>query len=439
MNDYSNFRSHLFWGIDRLRGGGIRKHAEQIETALEQNESSVRSSHVTQRLSVLLDHARTTCEYYKNLKSAKSIEDFPIVNKAVIRDSIESFISDRFDRSDLVRIVTSGSTGTPFEVFHDKGKRNRNSADTIVFARRAGFSVGDRLYYLKIWSASNHKSKFTAWLQNVEPFDVLRLEDKELGRLMSLLGAEGGKKGVLGYASALEQVCKFLDRNPSQIPVNSNITSALSMSEALSDYTKEKFKEFFNIDLYARYSNLENGILAQQFKDSGNSYRINTASYLIEIFKLNEDVPADAGEMGRIVITDLYNLGMPMIRYDTGDIGRFRLTNDGRIDQSILEHIEGRKLDLLFDTKGRLVSSYIMYKNMWKYTEIRQYQLIQYGEKDYLFKINVDGEFQKEDELTSEFVAYLGSDAHFKIEYVSEIPLLSSGKRKKIVNTFHQV
>lgn len=437
MKEYNNFRSYLFWGVDKLKGGRVRRQVEEIEAVLEERDADVRSSHVSQRLSVLLGHARKTCAYYQNLATAKSIEDFPIVDKTVIRANAELFISNKFDKSHLIRIVTSGSTGTPFEVFHDRGKRNRNSADTIVFARRAGFNVGDRLFYLKIWSASNHKNSLTAWLQNVEPFDVLRLDDKELDRLMSLLGT-GRKKGVLGYASALEQVCKFLERNPGKIPSRSNITSALSMSEALSDHTKEKFKEYFNIDLYARYSNLENGILAQQFKESGNSYRINTASYLVEIFKLNEDRPAGAGEMGRIVITDLYNFGMPMIRYDTGDIGKFKVTEDGQIDSSILEHIEGRKLDLLFDTKGELISSYIMYKNMWKYTEITQYQLVQYGKKDYLFKINVDKEFRKEAELKKEFIAYLGSDANFNVEYVSEIPLLSSGKRKKIVNTFYQ-
>lgn len=74
---------------------------------------------------------------------------------------------------------------------------------------------------------------------------------------------------------------------------------------------------------------------------------------------------------------------------------------------------------------------------MWQYTEIEQYQLVQYGPKNYLFKINISKPFSRKDQLEQEFIKYLGADADFKIEFVDEIPLLASGKRKKIVNTFY--
>ena len=188
--------------------------------------------------------------------------------------------------------------------------------------------------------------------------------------------------------------------------------------------------------VYSRYSNLENGILAQQVPGSGHRYLVNTASYVLEIFKTDTDEPAAPGELGRIVVTDLYNYAMPMIRYDTGDMGVLSKEKD-EAGNSYLEIVEGRKLDLLYATDGTLVSSYIVYKNMWQYTEILQYQLVQYGAKDYLFKINMEGPFTKEEKLVQEFKQYLGADANFRVEYVDEIPLLASGKRKKIANTYH--
>jgi len=124
---------------------------------------------------------------------------------------------------------------------------------------------------------------------------------------------------------------------------------------------------------------------------------------------------------------------MPLLRYDTGDIGSIEHGSNGVL---LLKTVEGRKLDVLFDSKGNIVSSYIMYKNMWKYTEVLQYQLIQTGQKDYLFKINCNRPFEKEEQLTSEFKEYLGSDSNFKIEYVDEIVLLDSGKRRKTVNLY---
>jgi phenylacetate-CoA ligase len=136
------------------------------------------------------------------------------------------------------------------------------------------------------------------------------------------------------------------------------------------------------------------------------------------------------------VVTDLYNYAMPLIRYDTGDIGAMPAMNNGQADYSRLSHIEGRKLDILFDTRGRVVSSYIIYKNMWKYTEINQYQLIQEDVNFYRFKINASGSFNREQELKNEFISYLGEDAIFEIEYVDEIALLASGKRRKVVNNY---
>jgi phenylacetate-CoA ligase len=75
---------------------------------------------------------------------------------------------------------------------------------------------------------------------------------------------------------------------------------------------------------------------------------------------------------------------------------------------------------------------------MWQYTDIIQYQLIQEGQKEYLMKININGTFTRETKLIQELKSYLGEDAVLRVEYVSEIPLLSSGKRKMIVNKLLQ-
>ena len=183
----------------------------------------------------------------------------------------------------------------------------------------------------------------------------------------------------------------------------------------------------------SRYSNLENGIIAQQERNS-ELFLVNTASYYVEIFHPTKEELLPNGELGRIVVTDLYNYAMPIIRYDTGDFG-ILIEKDGK---TYLQSVEGRKLDLLYDTKGNMVSSYIMYKNMWQYTEIEQYQLVQTHIKSYEFKINCPSGFKRQEQLVAEFKSYLGDDADFKVIYVDEIPLLDSGKRRKTVNLYYK-
>ena len=426
-----------FWLLDILKGGHVTKHFKDI-VFLNDHYNSIESAKIRDRyLQSIIDHAVKTTSFYKSYKSELGLGHLPVINKTIIRENINSFISDKFDQNTLIPVVTSGSTGTPFKTYQDKNKRDRSKADTIYFAQKAGFKVGNRLYYLKIWSKYNKKNAFLSWQQNIVPVDVIQLDEKVISRLISRIQNDNSSKGVLGYSSAIEAVCRYLDKYES-IKVTSKVNSIITMSEALNDYTKETLEKHFNSPVLSRYSNIENGIIAQQFPDNTKDFHINAASFVVEILDMEADTPVTPGEPGRIVVTDLFNYGMPMLRYDTGDIGVGAESFDLKHVPPILKRIEGRKLDTIYNTKGNAVSSYIVYKNMWQYTEITQYQLIQVNTKEYIFKINVEGEFNRAGQLIAEFKKYLGVDAKFDIEYVSEIPLLDSGKRKKVVNMMNQ-
>ncbi|AWI24441.1 phenylacetate--CoA ligase family protein [Flavobacterium pallidum] len=418
-------RKMAFGTVDALKGGHIQKHVDEIATSIAKG-----SPERAEKLQKILQHAVNTVPIYKGI-SPESIENFRVMDKNFIRENSASFLSSAFEEHQRIAAVTSGSTGTPFKVFHDRNKKSRNSADTIYFASRAGFSVGEKLYYFKIWSALNHKSFSLRYMQNITPVDVIHLDDNQIEKLIKEIENDGSDMGFLGYSSALELVARYLDKTYHG-PVKAKVNSIISMSEGLNEYTKNTLTKFFGTQAVSRYSNIENGIIAQQETDGLLRFRINTASYHIEILGMDSDIPVKKGKLGRIVVTDFYNYAMPMIRYDTGDIGCLSTEDD-----NYLQTIEGRKLDLIYDTKGDLISSYIVYKNMWQYVEINQYQFVQYGPKDYLFKVNSDSAFGKEEKLVAEFKQYLGKDANFKVEYVDEIPLLSSGKRKKIMNTYH--
>ncbi len=138
--------------------------------------------------------------------------------------------------------------------------------------------------------------------------------------------------------------------------------------------------------------------------------------------------------MGRIVVTDMFNRAMPMIRNDTGDLGILgKSEKDRRINQ-VFKKVEGRKMDAIYDVKGEVVSSFTITNSMWKYSELAQYRFIQISTNKYKFKLNSLEKFRRENELVEEFKGYLGNDVEIKVEYIDEIPLLSNGKRKKVLN-----
>jgi len=425
-------RKYAFWFLDFLKGRKIRKHYNDIVLVLNRAFSNEASQRQKNDLSALLHHAVTTTQFYKQKSSYTSLFDFSVINKSIVRNSFNSFISSKYKETELISVVTSGSTGTPFKLYHDKNKRLRNIADTIFFAQMTGYNLGERLIYMKVWIEQNKKTPINYWIKNIVPVDVSRLNDKNIEDLLRQMESQKSTYDILGYTSALELVCKYLEkRNYSR--VRANVKSVIAMSETLNDYTKKTMQKYFKASVVSRYSNIENGIIAQQETSGSDKYLINTASYIVEILKMDSDEQVEPGQIGRIIVTDLFNYGMPLIRYDTGDIGAISHSsrNTGNM---YFSKIEGRKLDMLYDTRGNLVSPYKITAMMMRYTDILQFQFIQEGRKEYTMKINIDGIFRKEIELIQELEAHLGRDGVFTIQYVHEIPLLSSGKRKIIMN-----
>ncbi|MEA3461739.1 MAG: CoF synthetase [Bacteroidota bacterium] len=434
MGKGTNVRNTTFWIADALKGGRIRFHYKDVKGILQQYSETQSVQKREQYLDRLLDHARESTPFYKNVKG-KGISDFPVINKITIRNNYENFKSGdpRYKHAATVR--TSGSTGTPFAVELDTRKKQRNSADTIFFGKLAGYTLGMKLYYFKIWNEINRKNPVVAFVQNIVPYDVRKLGEKEVGRTIETLQRDRSGKALLAYASVFDVFCSYLINNGIE-KVDCNLKSVIAMSEQLSPSTKERIREYTGMDAISRYSNVENGIIAQQLPEGNGEFLINEASYYLEILEFDSDKPAKEGSAGRIVITDLFNYRMPMIRYDTGDIGILETRKILGEDRLVFTSIEGRRMDLLYDTSGSLVSSYVITNNMWKYLEIKQYQFIQTAEKEYLFRLNTDAPFDREQELLTEFSGYFGKDCSISIEYVKEIPLLDSGKRRKVMNTW---
>jgi phenylacetate-CoA ligase len=100
--------------------------------------------------------------------------------------------------------------------------------------------------------------------------------------------------------------------------------------------------------------------------------------------------------------------------------------------------IEGRKMDLIYDSKGNIISSFLVYTKFYKYYHLlKQYQFIQQGEKTYELKLNLQGEgFEHETKLINDIKSDFGEDAQVTISYVDEIPALASGKRRKVINNY---
>ena len=69
----------------------------------------------------------------------------------------------------------------------------------------------------------------------------------------------------------------------------------------------------------SRYGTEEFGTIAVE-RPKDQKHVLNLSSVIVEILAIDKDVPVEPGQMGRIVVTDLFSHAMPLIRYETGDL-----------------------------------------------------------------------------------------------------------------------
>ena len=261
MKSYKSFREQVFWMLDSFNGSPINSALHKTRVLLDRTNDS---NEAQLSLDKLIKHATSTTTYYSSYSEDASIDEFSLINKNIIRDNLSQFLSSQCAINKCKKVSTSGSTGTPFSVYHNKEKTNKNKADNIYFSSKSGYTIGYYLIYIKIWPESFSKLKsLNLKVRNIHPHSVYDLSGEKIEDLIEEINSVDENVALIGYASAFEKICKHLD-SKSENPIAFRPTSIITISEALNSYTRNAIKKYFGIYPISRYSNNENGIIAQQ-------------------------------------------------------------------------------------------------------------------------------------------------------------------------------
>lgn len=430
----SRIRKITFELLDKITGSKILNSIEEIKK-IDQMDSTNKEikKFKSESISRLLNHAVKTTSYYKKNNNYRDINDFPIINKDIVKTDYNSFLSYEFNKDDLYQMSTSGSTGNPFISYQNKGKKKRVSAEVIYYSEKVGYSVGNKLIYLRGLTAKTKKNPIKLWLQNEDLIDVSKLGNENIKEVIEGMNRASSSTIVLSYASTLDLISNYCQQN--DIKSINNFSGVISSSEMLLNDTRERVSELFKCDVVSRYSNQENGIIGQD-EGKNNVFTINEASYFVEIFDLKKDVLIADGEIGRIIVTDLFNYAMPLIRYDTGDVGAKELLNINGRKKYVISNFGGRVVDVIKDSEGINLSPIGIGNKLSKFNNLKQYQIIQKTEKSYVAKIVLNQKSTEVDRenIEKELYNIFGRNSNITINQVPDIPSLPSGKRKYIVS-----
>lgn len=426
-----------FWENDYRNGSPIGKPYSEIQFLCEHSEEEGHSIRF-QHLQEILEYARINCKFYHDIQS-DNLQDFPVMNKLKL---IENYDLIKVDKQKIPNQIgeihiqtTSGSTGTPFAVPQDTLKRQRRIAELKYYGKIVGFDTHESLIHLRTWNKWQRKTAEQIKSENIYPFDISEMGNERIADLCKLIN-EVNALCLRGYASSFDLLAKYVKENPMSFP---SLKICIAGSEALHDDTRANVKDYLNCEIISQYANEECGILAQEripTKDKDNVMYLNHASYFFEILKMNSDEPAEYGELGRIVITDLHNHAFPIIRYDNGDVGIMSAPNEYSNGYPVLSKLYGRRLDICYTTNNQPFSPMTIGRILKHYDMISQWQFVQKAQKNYILKVILrDKESGNSiEKAIIDLKEQIGPDANIQVEFVSDIPVLSSGKRKPVVN-----
>ena len=418
-----------FWMLDKMKGGKIREYYDQIRYAWKEGSSIEETD---KRIRDLIAHAVRTTDFYKDYPEDIALRDLPVVNKDTFRQQYDRFISSTYkDAPDNRVMCTSGSTGTPLRMIQNRDKIRHNTASGIFLGAVAGYYIGMKEAFIRVWVNNVRKSKFQLIQENMIMMDSSRMDEKALAEMFRTIEKKK-VKCLVGYSSALGELSDYIRKSGTDCS-NCSVRAIIPISETMPEPVRRTLEKQFGCPVRAWYSNEENGIMGLQ-NEENEGYHIDTETYYYEILKMDCDEPAEPGELGRIVITDLFNYAFPILRYDNGDTAvAVRKEKNGRF-KLYLSELYGRRSDLIYDCKGNAVTPYIITNNLWDIEGVKQYRFIQEDVKDYTIWLNGDQEKMDQKEILGRIRPYLGEEARIKVEIVDEIPVLASGKRKYIEN-----
>jgi phenylacetate-CoA ligase len=402
----------------------------------------------------LMRHAHRHVPYYQrqwnelgispeDIRTPDDLRALPILERAAARD----FAKDRESTVPplpVVRKQTSGSTGQPMIVAYNEESRNWRDAQRLRGYGWAGYEPGHRAMHYWGFGATAPPSRFTRTKIKVDRalrrdfyVDSTPRSDEALADVVAQIKAVKPEAFVT-YTQAGAALARYILRTGARdwdtIPV-------LCCAERLFPHDREVLEQAFGPAVFETYGSREFMLIGSECEQH-DGLHTSMESLIVEIIVRNPDGtsrPANPGETGELVITDLHNLGAPFIRYATSDLCVARAParcGCGRWLRRV-GPIEGRTADTLRDGAGNPVNGLIfsiLFVSIAEHT--KEFQGVQHADGSLTLKIvplRPEPLPQRLHEIAQGFAAKYLPGVAMTIQVVDDIPPTRSGKRQIVI------
>jgi len=303
--------------------GRLLRRLDRFERSPKEKQQALQATAILE----LLIHAYETTPYYRRLfdevgfhpSTWKAGDPIPVptLTREMLRANEVELRSRRYAMSDLHAAATGGTTSTPVRLWRDTEALRKKTALQYHLNRLAGYDQGDSI--VMIWGAERDLELNPSWRYRLYEERVMRryaaaagqVGDEVFDRFLHTLNTRRPKV-LYGYGITLAKFAEYVLVHKLKAHKPKVI---ITTAEAISEVEREFIERAFGSRPTDQYGSRDVGMIGFECK-AGAGLHFHPAGSFIE-FEYAGMTPD--GPMHKLIVTDLLNYGMPMIRYDTGD------------------------------------------------------------------------------------------------------------------------
>ena len=397
----------------------------------------------------LLKHSYINVPYYRNLFdkhgiNIQKIQNFsdlkviPFLTKEIIRENLDDLRARNFDKSFFEPVTTGGSSGTPLSFFMQRGySRPRENAFIAAIWQRIGYSMNnDKRMILRgpIVDNNSHMQYKPASKELI--CSTYHLVDEHILSCLERMKSDNIQY-IHGHISSVTLFARFLIENETTYPLK----AVLGASEKVFSFQREMINKAFQCRLFTWYGQSEQVVLAGECEFS-NQYHIQPEYGFTELIDKVGNQIQDGDETGEIVGTSFNNFVMPLIRYRTGDIGRYGSGSCpcGR-EFDLFDRIDGRIYEYIWTKDNRKISltGLIFGQHYKAFERIEKMQIAQEEKGEIEIRIVQSRSYTQQDEMEirSVITKAVQSGLQISFNYLDEINATNSGKHQFLIQNIN--
>jgi len=393
----------------------------------------------------IVRHSYYTVPYYKrtmdklcispdSIRRLDDIKRFPIISKNDVLQAEDTFVSTKYPRYMLRTAYTGGTTGTPMKIYRSPFSIQNEHA----FVRRqwdwAGISLRDRCAYLTgrlIVKPDDTNGPLHAYDPAMKELilSTYHLSTDTAKRYAELI-RDYNVKAVVAYPSAVY----LLARTCLDYGIKLKLRSVLTSSETLTESMHNTISEAFGCAVFDFYGGAERVCYIHTCEKG--SYHIIPEYGLTELIPLNSQTDGAC----RIIATGFWNMAMPLIRYDLGDIVV-------RSDESclcgrafpVIKSIKGREADVIRTLSGRAFGAAILTHLLYGTNHIVESQIRQDAVEHITIEYVPARNFCQKDiaDFQRLIDRHLPGELRVDLKQVAAVQRTAGGKIRPLVSQLH--